>query len=164
MVEDSSLSGLRSESDSALTILVGVARRTCAIPIREVSEVMRPLPIEAIASAPVFVRGVSIIRGVPTPVVSLSTFMGLTSTNEAETRFVTVRAGERRIALAVHRFIGMRALTSVELSGVSPLLSEAPSDYVRALGAADGKLLSVLDCSRLLRDAEWDSLAPGAQA
>jgi hypothetical protein len=36
----------------------------CALPIEHVIEIMRPLPVEQIAGAPHYVRGLSIIRGV----------------------------------------------------------------------------------------------------
>jgi purine-binding chemotaxis protein CheW len=36
---------------------------------------MRPLPIKPIAGTPGFVRGVSIIRGAPTPVIDLKALL-----------------------------------------------------------------------------------------
>ena len=50
-------------------LVVMVGARACAIPLDHVAETMRPLPIEPVAGTPGFVRGVSVIRGAPTPVV-----------------------------------------------------------------------------------------------
>jgi chemotaxis signal transduction protein len=53
------------------TLVVGVKGRLCAVPLSHVIEIMRPLPVEPISSVPSFVQGISIIRGIPTPVVDL---------------------------------------------------------------------------------------------
>ncbi len=62
-----------SEISPVLVVMVGA--RACAFPLHHVAETMRPLPIEPVAGTPSFVRGVSVIRGMPTPVVDLKALL-----------------------------------------------------------------------------------------
>src|SRR6516164_1883705 len=96
-----------AEKEKAL--IVGVGARVCAVPLANVIETMRPLPIEMISDAPPFVRGVSIIRGIPTPVVDLGAVLG-TGNQYAAERLVTVRSGDKQVALLVDTVLGIREL------------------------------------------------------
>jgi chemotaxis signal transduction protein len=64
---------------------------------------MRPLPVERIAGMLSFVRGVSIIRGVPTPVVDLGVVLG--TPGEAVDRFVTLRALAEQLTVCETNFL-----------------------------------------------------------
>ena len=67
------LTGRALETSPVLVVLVGA--RACAFPLRHVAETLRPLPIKPVAGTPGFVRGVSVIRGTPTPVVDLKALL-----------------------------------------------------------------------------------------
>lgn len=129
----------------------------CALPLAHVIEVMRPQPIQSLANMPAFVRGVAVVRGEPIPVVDLACLLG--ETESAIGRFVVVRAGERRVALAVQDVISIRALDATSLAAVPPLLQDARPELIAALGSADEKLLVVLKTARILSGREWEALA-----
>lgn len=129
-------------------LLVGVLGRVYALPIADVIETMRPLPIEPIAEGPPFVRGLSIVRGEAVPVVDLAGLLDERAGPPAE-RWVLVRAGDRRVALAVERVIGLGRLDPGELSALPPLLREAHGERVRQVGRLDAALLMVLEAARL---------------
>ena len=84
--------------------------RSGPVPVRPafgcVAETMRPLPIQPLADMPALVRGVSIIRGEPVPVVDLAGLLG--QTESAIGRFVVVRVEERKVALAIGEVIGVK--------------------------------------------------------
>ena len=134
----------------------------CALPVEHVVETMRPLPVEPLAGAPAFVRGLSIIRGAPVPVVDAASLLG--SPDTQPTRFVMVKAGARRVALAVSDVIGVRALAPEKLQALPPLLREAAADIVTSIGALDDELLLVLRSARLVPDAVWTSAEIGRSA
>jgi purine-binding chemotaxis protein CheW len=124
----------------------------CAISLVDVVETMRPLPIVEIShGAPQFVLGLARVRGEATPVVALDRLLGHAGV-ASPSRFVVVRAGQRRIALAVDEVTTVRTLTASELAGLPPLLRSASSDFVAAVGDLDGELLLVLSSARLLPD------------
>jgi purine-binding chemotaxis protein CheW len=118
----------------------------CALPLGHVVEVMRVLPIEALAGTPVYVLGLSIIRGTPTPVVDTAILCsGRTAPSH---RLVTVRAGTRIIALAVDRALGVQSIRAG--TPLPPLLREAASDMVSAIGRVDAELLLFLSTARIV--------------
>jgi purine-binding chemotaxis protein CheW len=118
-----------------------------AIPIAHVVETMRPLPIEPMPGAPAFVSGVAIVRGVPLPVVHASRLLDRSkqkSTSAEVGRFVTVRAGERNVVLAVDAVVGMHTVAEGTTHALPPLLQDAAAEVVIAMGALDAQLLLVL--------------------
>lgn len=105
---------------------------------------MRRLPVEPLPGMPAFVLGIAVIRGEPTPVIDTGVLVG--SPGLAMKRFVTLRVGQRRVALAVDEVLEVRALPiSRELP---PLVATA--DLVTALVTLDRELVVVLDAARVL--------------
>ena len=129
------------------SLLCRVRTWICALPIGDLVETMRPLPIEPLAGAPRFVRGVSIIRGEPVPVID----GGMLLAGEplaSPGRLVTLRIGARSVALAVDEVIGVRTMSAA--TELPPLLQRAGADVVTAIGALDAELLVVLRTARLV--------------
>jgi purine-binding chemotaxis protein CheW len=117
-----------------------------ALPLEHVVEIMRILPIEPIAGAPLYVRGLSIIRGTPTPVVD--TALLCSGCTAPAHRLVTVRAGTGIIALAVNSVLGVRSIKTGE--ALPPLLRDAVSHVVAAIGRLDAELLLFLGTARII--------------
>ncbi|MFY0579803.1 chemotaxis protein CheW [Cystobacter fuscus] len=140
-------------------LLVRARSWMCALPLDEVEETMRPLPVTPVASAPAFVRGVSLVRGTSAPVVSLG---ALLSGGAAEPcmggRFVSLRVPEGRLVIEVDEVRGLSSLEADSLEAVPSLLRETAQGHVQRLGALDGHLLAVLGSSHLLPRDVWDRL------
>jgi purine-binding chemotaxis protein CheW len=133
-----------------------VEDRLCALPLAHVRETMRPLAVESIPGAPTAVAGLAIIRGVPVPVVDLASMLvGRTS---HPTRFVTLDVSGRQVAVAVDAVIGVRAIASEALEELPPLVRDAASDTVAAVGTLDAQFLVVLRSARLLPESLWSAL------
>lgn len=137
------------------SLLVRVSGWVCAIPARHVIEIMRPLPVQPVQGAPPFVRGVSVIRGAPVPVVDLEILLGGGQGGDAR-RFAVLRAGPRRVALAVGEVLGLSRI-SAAADAPPPLLSAAVAEYVEKLGALDAHAFAVLDAARLLPEEAWSA-------
>jgi purine-binding chemotaxis protein CheW len=139
------------------SLVVRVQTRVCAVPLEYVVETMRPLPLESIAGMPAFVRGVSIIRGVPTPVVDLGAVLGAPA--NAFERIATLRLGDRQVALAVNAVLGVRDLDLSAIQQLPPLLGGASTDLLEAIGTLDEQFLLVLRAGWELPDGVWLALA-----
>ena len=139
------------------SLVVRVQSGVCAVPLIHVLETMRPVPIEPIAGVPPFVRGVSIIRGVLTPVVDLGAILGMPD-GVAE-RFVTLRLGDRQVALSVGEVLGVRELQASRIQELPPLLRGASPDVVATLSTLDEEVLTVLQAGWELPDDVWQALA-----
>jgi len=138
-------------------LIVGLEGCFCAVPITHVIETMRPLPVEPISGVPSFVQGISIIRGKPPPVVDLGAILGVPG--EQAERFVTLRVGDRQVALSVNAVLGVRDLDTIMTIGeLPPLLRRASKDVVEAIGTLDEQVLMVLRAGWELPEEVWRAL------
>jgi purine-binding chemotaxis protein CheW len=122
------------------------------LPLAQVIEIFRPLPIQSIGDAPAFVLGLSRVRGLPVPVVDLRLLLGAEPDQEAG-RLVHLNVSGRRLALAVDQVLGLCGVPEADAQDLPPLL-EPGSPAVGALASLDGALLLLLSTSRLF-PVEW---------
>src|SRR5260221_2738498 len=120
-------------------LLVEVRAWVCALPLSCVIEAFRPVPGETVPGILSCVRGISIIRGTPTPVVDLGDLLG--NSGGVSGRFVTLRVGDRQIALSVGKVLGVRELDTLTVRKLPPLLQVASKDTIEAIGILDSQLL-----------------------
>lgn len=120
-------------------------------------ETLRPLPLRPLKATAAFVCGLSVIRGAPVPVVDLSAVIGSPRADSIR-RWVTVRLGDRRVALAVEGVLGIRELEDSTLQALPPLLRDANRGLIEAVGMLDSELLMVLEAGRLLPEEIWEAL------
>jgi purine-binding chemotaxis protein CheW len=139
------------------SLLCRAANRWCALPIAQTREIMRPLPIEPMRGAPVFVLGLATIRGAPTPVVDLALLVSGART--PPTRFIALRGLGRPLALATGEVLGVRTIPPSSLAELPPLLRDV--EFIAGIGRLDAELLLVLQVTRLASDEVWaEELAP----
>lgn len=141
-------------------LVVRAGGHHCALALPDVEETMRPLAIEPVEGAPDGVRGLALIRGVPVPVVDLATVLGCPG-GQRWTRFVSVRAGRRTVALAVDAVVGIREFDASTLNQMPPLVQGANPEIIESVGALDAELFLVLKTACLLRE---DPVAPGGES
>ncbi|MEW6283215.1 MAG: chemotaxis protein CheW [Candidatus Eremiobacterota bacterium] len=132
-------------------LLCRAGRVLCALPLQHVRETMRPLPVEALAGTPEFVRGISILRGLPTPVVDLGVLLGGAAL-PSPSRWVTMKPQDRQVALCCDEVLGVRPL--VRLDSLPPLLRDARPDLIERLGTLDEHLLLILRGASLIPEGE----------
>jgi purine-binding chemotaxis protein CheW len=144
-------------ANSISTLLFRAGEHTCALNVRHVVEIMRPLPVEEVANAPGFVRGLSLIRGLPVPVVSVASLLG---GQRPPTRFVVVRTGKRQVALAVDAVLGVIELDSATLSELPPLAQSTSANILEAVASLDAQLLFVWNSGTIVPDEVWQELVP----
>ena len=127
-------------------LLVHARGQACALPLGDVIETMRPLPIAPLAELPTYILGISVVRGRPTPVIDLGLLFGST-VSRPPTRFVTVHAGPRRVALAVDDVRGIEVI-KIDRAEAAPGGGAA----LESLAMHDGSPLLVVRTARLLAD------------
>jgi purine-binding chemotaxis protein CheW len=142
-------------------LLCRIGSRIGALTLKDVREVMRPLPIEPLAGTPPFVLGLAVVRGFPTPVIDAGRLLGSIE-SPSPARFVSLRLGERTAALAVDAVLDVRSLPAGTVADIAPLLREAGADVVSAIGALDTELLLVLEAARLVPESIWGEIEPSS--
>jgi chemotaxis signal transduction protein len=74
-------------------------------------------------------------------------------------RFVLVRVGARRAAIAVEEVLGVNVVESKSLDASPGLLSEVLPRDVTRIGVLDQSVLVMLEAGRLLSEDTWRALA-----
>ena len=150
-------------SDRALNIspvlVVMVGARACAFPLHHVGQTMRPLAVTPVAGTPGFVCGVSVIRGVPTPVVDLKALLENSEHSPSFGRFVALKLDDRQVVIGVDSVVGLTDLELAQLGQLPPLLRDVSAKLIESFGSLDAQLLLVLHAARILPDEVWVSLA-----
>ncbi len=123
---------------------------TCLLEVGFVLETMRPLPITPVTGTGPAVRGVSVVRGRPIPIVDLELLLGGTSTTEPR-RLVTVTAMGRVMGLLVTEVLGVSAVSQERRAETPPLLADV-ARVTERLGVADGALFAVLAAARVVEE------------
>jgi len=149
----------RGDENAASTywLLCRAASHQFALPLPQVIETMRTLPVEAVAGAPALVRGIVVIRGTPTPVIDAARLFD--AEGGSGERLVTVRTPTRTVALAADAVVGVKAIATKDLEELPPLLRDVQT--IAALKTLDEELVFFLQTTRVLPD---DAFNIGAAA
>jgi purine-binding chemotaxis protein CheW len=153
------LQATENEADvrgQARWLLCRAGTSLCAVPLDHVAETMRVPVIQPVAGAPHYVLGLCVVRGSPVPVVDTGLLVSDQATRRG--RLVAIRAGNRTIALAVEAVLGIRTIAEEALSRLPPLLRDAATETVTAIGMVDAELLFVLRTGRIVPDDLLDHL------
>jgi purine-binding chemotaxis protein CheW len=157
--------------ESDLFLLCRISSHIGALALKDVREIMRPLPIQPLTGTPPFVLGVAIVRGSAAPVIDAGGFLDpsalpfMAKISMCPARFVSLELGDRTAALAVDAVLGVHSLPPGILSDIPPLLRAAGAELVSVIGALDAKLLLVLEAACLVPDSVWSEIkAAGASA
>ncbi len=143
------------------TLVVRAQAYLCALPLELVIEAMRPLPVEPLGGVPAFVRGMSIIRGEPTPVIDLALLLG--APREMPWRFVTIRAAGKQVALSVGAVAGIYDLDPHVMERMPPLLRGASAEFVESIRILDEEFLFALRSGWALPPEVWQAMTEQAQ-
>ena len=112
------------------------------------------LPLEILAGAPACVRGMSIIRGLPLPVIDAGLLL---SADETPTeRLISLRTADRRFALLVGSVIGVRYFSPEALGEPPPLLRHVAADAISAIGLLESELVIFLGTAIVVPEALFE--------
>ena len=136
----------------------------CALHLDEVIETLRPLAVRPLAGTPPFVLGVTIMRGVPAPVIDVARLLGGEQADVA--RFVAVRTERGPVAFATGPVLGIRPAdtgTRIEHGTAGPGLAIAGASTALVAGVAtlDAEPLLLLQSLRVVPDEVWTAAAGG---
>jgi purine-binding chemotaxis protein CheW len=140
-----------TDNPSFQMLIARCGRSSCALHLRSVAEVMRPLPLQTFAGMPPFLLGIAGIRGQAVPVVCLATLLG-SADGTATTRFITIQVGSRLVALASTEVVGIRLVSQSDQRSLPPLMSGVHGDIVSALSTLDQEMLLILEPALILTD------------
>ena len=150
--------GQNTDEGAAATALVFRAGSLlCALHLNEVVETMRPLAVQPLAGTPPYVRGVTIMRGVATPVIDVPRL--LAGEQIEPERFLAVRTEHGPVAFATGPVVGIRAAVPDGTARHPALLRGTASRLVAGVGLIDAEPLLLLRSMRVVPDEVWAAAA-----
>ena len=129
----------------------------CALRLDEVLETMRPMETLPLAGTPAFVLGISVLRGLPTPVLDVSRL--LRGGPGDPQRYITVRTDRGPVAMATEEVIGIRPVHPESAGGHPALLGGASSRLVAGVDTVGTEPLLLLQSMRAVPDEVWEAAA-----
>ncbi|MDI1327193.1 MAG: chemotaxis protein CheW [Brevundimonas sp.] len=145
-----------ADTNSKNWLVCRLDSRLYALPLENVIETMRPLPIEPLARSAEFVLGLCIHRGIPAPVFDTGLIFGERLAQPK--RFVAIRIGSQVVVMAFDEVIGLRSIGLDAGAELPPLLRDADSDTVGAIGVLDAELLMFLNTARIVPEGLLESI------
>ncbi len=132
-------------TDLVACLEVGLGTEGYAFPLERVSEVYVDTQLAPLPNVPDFIMGLSVRRGIPRLVLSLSKLMGLGGDHPGE-RVVMVSVGDMTLGFQCDRFVGIRRY--------GPDRRESATDSSGALSSylmgANGEVVGLLDLDGLV--------------
>lgn len=130
-----------------------------SLDILKVQEIIRHMDLTRVPKTPDFVDGVINLRGRVIPVLDLRKRFGLPADEKTnETRIIVVDVDSKTVGLKVDAVSEVLRLPSDTVEPPPAIVTGAESDYIRGVGKLDGRLIILLDVSRILSRSEKDAL------
>lgn len=143
----------RGRGDGEEHVVFALAGTDYAVPISNVLEIGRPLPITPVPNVPDWVLGVANVRGDIVSMIDLRQFLGV-SRGEAgpNGRLIVVRGTAEAVVvgLRVDQVKGIRGIQPDAVLPPTGLAEGGATPYLKGLTERDDSLLAVLDLDRLL--------------
>lgn len=136
-----------------------IGRETFGLPISIVREIVRVPEITAVPNAPDYIEGVINLRGRIIPIVDLRKRFGQKSAEASKkNRIVVVEIGARAFGLIVNSASEVLRIPPSEIEEPSNVFQEGELDFVTGVGKLKGRLVILLDVSKILKRGELSSM------
>ena len=136
-----------------------IGRETFGLPISIVREIVRVPEITAVPNAPDYIEGVINLRGRIIPVVDLRKRFGEKSFEaNKKNRIVVVELESRLVGLIVNSASEVLRISPSEIDEPHNVFREGELNYITGIGKLNGRLVILLDLSRVLQRGELNGL------
>jgi purine-binding chemotaxis protein CheW len=148
-----------------------VGRETFGVPIALVHEIVRVPEITAVPDSPDYVEGVINLRGKIVSVIDLRKRFGeRVLERNKKNRILVTESDGKMVGLIVDAASEVLKIPENEVELPPPVFDQAEVNYVTGLGKMHGRLIILIDLSKVLQKSELrrpaeaaDSAAPAAQ-
>jgi len=147
--------------------LVGfrIGKETFGVPINLVHEIVRLPEITAVPDAPEYIEGVINLRGKIVSIVDLRKRFGETRIEASRKNRILVAEIERKmVGLIVDAASEVIRLAESEIEAPPEIFQESDVRYVTGVGKLHGRLVILIDLTKILQKGELRRLADMAPA
>ncbi|HKO05008.1 MAG TPA: chemotaxis protein CheW [Candidatus Acidoferrales bacterium] len=146
--------------------LVGfrVGRETFGVPIAMVREIVRVPEITAVPNAAEFIEGVINLRGKIVPVVDLrKRFRDAEPESGRKTRILVAEVDGQNVGLIVNSASEVLKIAPSDVEVPRNLFTEGEMSYISGVGKLNGRLILILDLTKILQRGELRSAGEAAE-
>jgi len=141
-----------------------IGNETFGVHIASVREIVRVPEITAVPSAPETVEGVINLRGKIIPVMDLRKRFGHVDIQpDKRNRILVVELNNKLVGLIVNAASEVLKIPPSDIEAPGSVFAEGESSYVTGVGKLKGRLIILLDVSKLLQQQEVKRLEEAAE-
>jgi len=142
-----------------------IGRETFGLPIALVREIVRVPEITSVPNAPDYIEGVINLRGRIIPVVDLRKRFGEKVIESSKrNRIVVVELESRAIGLIVNSASEVIKIPPSDIEAPHSVFQEGELNYITGVGKFRGRLVMMLDLSKILQRGELRRLEDAAES
>lgn len=131
-------------------VVFSLAGEDFGVPIAQVREINRLVPITAIPKAPPSVLGVINLRGNVTPVMSLRERFGFPrDTSDEATRIVVSEVGAETVGFVVDAVTEVLRVDDSAIEAAPESAAGVAAEFIKGIGKVDDRLIIVLDLEKV---------------
>lgn len=129
------------------------------VDIAQVQEIIRMQPVTKVPGVPTFVEGVINLRGRVIPVLDLRKRFNLPARQDTkDTRIVVVEVPPHTVGMIVDAVDEVLRINEEKVEPPSPFIASIDTEYLKGVGKLEGKLLILLDLTKVLSKEEKNAL------
>ena len=141
-----------------------IGTETYGVRIGAVREIVRVPEITAVPNAAEFIEGVINLRGKIVPVVDLrKRFKDATPESEKKSRILVAEVDGQSVGLIVNAASEVLKIPPSEVEVPRNLFSEGELSYISGVGKLGGRLILILDLTKVLQRSELRSAGQAAE-
>lgn len=136
-------------------VTFNLGKEEFAVPILQIQEINRLVDVTRVPDSPDFVEGVINLRGKVIPIIDLRKRFRLHQSELGKyARIVVVNMDGRMVGLIVDSVSEVLRLPNDAIEPPPPVVAGIGSEYIKGLGKLEGRLLILLDLSKILTKEE----------
>lgn len=141
-----------------------IGRETFGVPIALVHEIVRVPDITSVPDAPDYIEGVINLRGKIISIVDLRKRFGERDiTSHKKNRILVVEVENKMVGLVVDAASEVLKIPPSEIDAPPNVFEEGELNYVTGVGKLGGRLIILIDLSKILQRGELKRLADFAE-
>ncbi|HEY6128686.1 MAG TPA: chemotaxis protein CheW [Candidatus Acidoferrum sp.] len=141
-----------------------IGEETFGVRIGSVREIVRVPEITSVPNAPDTIEGVINLRGKIIPVMDLRKRFGQSEIQqEKKNRILVVELDNKLVGLIVNSASEVLKIPPSEIESPGSVFADSESGYVTGVGKLKGRLVILLDISKLLHRPEFKKLEEAAE-
>lgn len=140
-------------------ILFNLEEQTFAVHVQQIISIERSLELTQIPKTPKFMKGVTELRGVMTPIIDLRERMELGDVeNSDQTRILVVQVDEMQIGMLVDQATEVKDIPASLIKQPPKLVGQIKDTFLLGVATIDDELILLLDLEQVIQFAEKKEL------